>query len=52
MEEKTESEEELGGFPNTCKKCGCEWADVVDLGAPYGDESNVYLFKYAKNAEL
>lgn len=34
----------LEGFPHDCPKCGHEMADVVDLGAPYSDESNVYLF--------
>ncbi len=36
------------GFPHTCKKCGHEFADVVDLGASYSDEANVYLFKCKK----
>jgi hypothetical protein len=33
------------GFPHKCPKCGHEEADVVDLGAPYSDEYNIFLFK-------
>jgi len=36
------------GFPNVCEKCGYVEADVIDLGAPYSDESNIYLFKCKK----
>lgn len=36
------------GFPHPCKKCGFDYAEVVDLGAPYSDESNIYLFKCKK----
>ena len=36
------------GFPHTCKKCGHEFADVVDLGVFYSDESSVYLLKCKK----
>ena len=36
------------GFPHICKECGHEFADIVDLGASYSDESNVYLFKCKK----
>lgn len=43
--EKNKSEK---GFPYTCKKCGHEFADVVDLGVFYSDESSVYLFKCKK----
>ncbi len=45
--EKTEEPEEKG-FPNTCKKCGYGYADVIDLGASWTDEANVYLFKCKK----
>ena len=41
-------EEETLGFPHTCKKCGHEECDVTDLGAFYGDESNIYLYKCRK----
>ena len=36
------------GFPHVCKKCGHEFAEVVDLGIFYGDEASVYLFKCKK----
>ena len=36
------------GFPHSCKECGHEYSDVVDLGASYSDESNIYLFKCKK----
>jgi DNA-directed RNA polymerase subunit M/transcription elongation factor TFIIS len=36
------------GFPHKCKKCGYNGCDVYDLGAPYSDESNVYLFQCRK----
>jgi len=40
--------ETLGGFPHTCKKCGCELSEVYDLGAHYSDEANIILFKCIK----
>lgn len=42
--------EKLGekGFPHICKKCGYEYADVIDLGSSWADESNIYLFKCKK----
>jgi len=43
-----ENKEDGQGFPNTCKKCGHTLCDIHDLGAPYSDESNVYLFKCRK----
>ncbi len=36
------------GFPHLCKKCGHEFADVIDLGVFYSDESSIYLFKCKK----
>lgn len=36
------------GFPHICKKCRYEYADVVDLGSSWADESNIYLFKCKK----
>lgn len=36
------------GFPHECKKCGHQYSEVTDLGAPYSDEANVYLFKCNK----
>ena len=42
------AEETAEGFPHKCEKCGHGEADVHDLGAPYSDESNVYLFKCKK----
>lgn len=36
------------GFPHICKKCGHEFAEIIDLGAFYSDEANVYLFKCNK----
>ncbi len=44
--EKKEFEEK--GFPHTCKKCGHEYSDVVDLGVSYSDEANIHLFKCKK----
>ena len=46
--ELEENKESSVGFPNTCKKCGHEGADVADLGAAYSDEANIYLFKCKK----
>jgi 8-oxo-dGTP pyrophosphatase MutT (NUDIX family)/Zn ribbon nucleic-acid-binding protein len=43
-----ENNNEISGFPHKCPKCGHDEADVVDLGAPYSDESNIYLFKCKK----
>lgn len=43
-----EQEKQGEGFPNVCDKCGHTQADVHDLGAPYSDESNVYLFRCKK----
>lgn len=31
-------------FPHTCPKCNHDGSEVVDLGARYSDESNIYLF--------
>ena len=31
-------------FPHTCPKCNHEGSEVIDLGAAYSDEANVYLF--------
>ena len=36
------------GFPHICKKCRYEYADVIDLGSSWADESNIYLFKCKK----
>jgi DNA-directed RNA polymerase subunit M/transcription elongation factor TFIIS len=36
------------GFPHKCSKCGHDGAEVYDLGASYGDESNTWLFKCTK----
>jgi len=41
-------EEDLDGFPHICEKCGHPFSEVHDLGAPYSDESNIYLFKCKK----
>ncbi len=38
-------ESSLAGFPHICKKCGYGECDVVDLGPPISDESNVYLYR-------
>ncbi len=32
------------GFPHICPKCNHEGCEVIDLGAPYSDESNVFLY--------
>ena len=39
---------ETPGFPHDCKKCGHDQCDVVDLGAQYADESNIYLYTCKK----
>jgi DNA-directed RNA polymerase subunit M/transcription elongation factor TFIIS len=31
-------------FPHTCPKCNHNGSEVIDLGAHYSDEANVYLF--------
>lgn len=36
------------GFPHICKKCGYDECDVLDVGAPYSDESNIILYKCKK----
>lgn len=36
------------GFPHTCIKCGHNKCEVFDLGAPYSDESDIYLYKCKK----
>jgi len=41
-------EKNLKGFPHDCSKCGYGEAEVTDLGAFYGDESNIVLFKCKK----
>jgi DNA-directed RNA polymerase subunit M/transcription elongation factor TFIIS len=38
----------LEGFPHDCPKCSHTGCEVFDLGAPYSDESNVYLYKCKK----
>lgn len=43
-----EENNSLEGFPHICSKCGFNQADITDLGAPYGDESNIYLYKCKK----
>jgi len=35
-------------FPHECKKCGYGGCDVFDFGAPWSDESNIYLYKCKK----
>jgi len=36
------------GFPHKCQKCGYNESEVYDLGASYGDEASIYLFKCKK----
>jgi len=36
------------GFPHTCKKCGYQQAEVVELGASYSDEADKFLFTCKK----
>ena len=43
-----EEDKTLEGFPHICGKCSYNQADITDLGAPYGDESNIYLYKCKK----
>lgn len=51
IEEKGEGvhrEYEGPGFPHKCKKCGYEECDLTEIGAPYADESDIYLYKCKK----
>jgi DNA-directed RNA polymerase subunit M/transcription elongation factor TFIIS len=41
-------EDTTKGFPHVCKKCDCEFSEVLDLGISYSDESSVILFKCKK----
>jgi len=43
-----EEDKNSEGFPHICSKCGYDQADITDLGAPYGDESNIYILKCKK----
>ncbi|MEK6918162.1 MAG: hypothetical protein AABW51_04400 [Nanoarchaeota archaeon] len=36
------------GFPHKCKKCEHDFAEVIDLGVSYSDESSVLLFRCKK----
>ena len=44
----SEQEEIHQGFPHKCKKCEHDFAEVVDLGISYSDESSVILFRCKK----
>jgi Zn ribbon nucleic-acid-binding protein len=35
-------------YPNICKKCGYEFAQILDLGIFYSDEDNLILLKCGK----
>ncbi len=41
--------EEIGeGNQHICKKCGCDKAEIIDLGERDTNESGVYIFKCQK----
>ena len=42
------SKNSLATFPNKCKKCGYEGAEVIDLGVWYSDEGGVIRYKCGK----
>lgn len=42
------SEYNSPGFPHICKKCGHGECDITSIGAPYADESDIYLYKCKK----
>lgn len=42
------NQQQKKGFPHKCKKCNHDFAEIIDLGASYSDESNIYLFKCNK----
>lgn len=39
---------ETQGFPHICKKCGYGECDAEIIGAPYADESDIYLYRCKK----
>jgi len=43
-----EDKNELATFPNTCKKCGHDQAQVIELGVWFGDEAGVVRYKCGK----
>jgi len=44
-----EKDEDGGeGFPHKCKKCGYGECTIFQIGAPYADESDIYLYKCRK----
>jgi DNA-directed RNA polymerase subunit M/transcription elongation factor TFIIS len=43
-----ESKNNFADYPNICKKCGYEFAQILDLGIFYSDEDNLILLKCGK----
>ena len=43
-EQISDGKKKKGEFPHICPKCKHEGCEVVDLGAQYSDESNVFLY--------
>lgn len=39
---------EFANYPNVCKKCGYDKAQILDLGVFYSDEDNLILLKCGK----
>ncbi len=43
-----EDKNDFADYPNVCKKCGYEFAQVLDLGIFISDEDNLILLKCGK----
>lgn len=43
-----EDKNELASFPHSCKKCGHDKAQVIEMGVWHGDESGVIRYKCGK----
>ncbi|MBI2045655.1 hypothetical protein HYT23_06355 [Candidatus Pacearchaeota archaeon] len=41
-------ENEFADYPNKCKKCGYDKAQIIDMGVSYSDEDNLILLKCGK----
>jgi DNA-directed RNA polymerase subunit M/transcription elongation factor TFIIS len=37
-------ETKTAGFSHICKKCGFEGCEIGEIGAPYSDEANIFLY--------
>jgi DNA-directed RNA polymerase subunit M/transcription elongation factor TFIIS len=43
-----ESKNNFADYPNICKKCGYDKAQILDMGIFYSDEDNLILLKCGK----